>query len=157
MAWVVRLPDGTTEEFATFEEAEEFKRQLETADPRSPEEIYDSAEDPAVARNVFLRRIAMGWAPERALYTAPDGRWLRSVHKPHRDKTAQLAEQMGGPLARVHEAFGRRRTLRQWSEGCGISEDALRAGANRHGSLEAYFEHIGWQPGTPRTVDPDFD
>lgn len=160
MAWVVKLPDGSVHEFGSHDEADAFAREYEENDQRPPEEIYDSAERPAVTRNVFLRRITMGWKPERALNTTPDGRHLRSVNKRTHDAVVKVTEQLGGRDARMHEAFGRSRTLRQWSEGCGIGEDALRSGARRHGSLEAYFEHIGWHPSTPRTprtIDPDFD
>ena len=143
MAWVVKLPDGTTEKFATFEEAEAFREEMEAADTRTPEEIYDQTPRPRVTKDVFLKRVTEGWSPHRAVDAPPEGRWQPGIYK---DQRARLTERLGGPIAEMYEAFGRSRTLRQWSESCQISADALRLGAKRYGSLGAYFEHVGWWP-----------
>lgn len=181
MAWSVRLPDGTlTEPFKDRSEADayadtynrlpapdtgpvalppladSFTPAAVEEDNRTAGEVYDQAPHPAVTRAVFMRRLSMGWSPERAVNTTPDGRYLSSVHKRHRGVAEKLAEQMGAHNAGVHEVEGRRRTLHQWAASCQLPIDTLRKGAARHGSLAAYFEHIGWHPSKPATPgDPE--
>jgi hypothetical protein len=150
MAWAVRLPDGTTEKFPTFEEAEAFRKEMEAADTRTPEEIYDQHPRPRVPRDMYMKRVADGWSPHRAVDTPPEGRWQTDIRA---DRQTRTTERLGGRDAQLYEAYGRTRTLTQWSESCGISSDVLRRGAKRHGSLGAYLEHVGWHPTKPPVPD----
>ncbi len=77
MGWAVKLPDGSlSEPFDTAAEAEAYADEIEGRDERSSEEIWDGETSPRVKRDVFLRRIRMGWKAHRALHTTPDGRYL---------------------------------------------------------------------------------
>jgi len=156
MAWKAVLPDGTlSEPFDTAAEAEAFAEEITAAGGVTPEEIWGAATSPRVDRATFMRRTAMGWKAHRALHTAPDGRYL-GVAGTRPTSREHLVEKMGGRDAVMYEAYGRTRTLRQWSESCGISTDVLRKGAKRMGSLGAYLEHRGWYPTKPAVPgDPE--
>lgn len=121
----------------------------------TPEEIWESAVNPRVTREVFLRRMTMGWDPERALNTTMDGRYAGPTMG--RGSRISLAEQLGGAGAAVHEVLGRKRTLRQWSESCGISESNLRHGIEQYGKLQNYLLNVGWYPSRPAVIDPELD
>jgi hypothetical protein len=63
---------------------------------------------------------------------------------------ARIVALMGeGMHAGLHEMMGRRRTVAQWSLTSGVSEDGIRRGIQRHGTLEKYFLNIGWYPNKP--------
>lgn len=154
MAWKVRLADGTlSDPIATFEEAEELRRSIEETDTRTPDEIWAAARKPLVDRATFMRRMAMGWKPDRALYTTITGRWHPDIM---RQAYPRVTERLGGRDAEQHEVLGRSRTLRQWSESCGRSVSQLHHGIERHGSLQAYFLNTGWYPSKPAVAgDPE--
>jgi hypothetical protein len=164
MGWAVKLPDGSlSEPFDTAAEAEAYADEIESRDNRSPEEIWDGEASPRVKLDVFLRRMKMGWKPHRALHTTPDGRYLgvSKVNVGGNSENARILNLMGeGRHAQLHTAMGRSRTIAQWSITSGISEDGLRSGATRHGSLEKYFRYVGWYPSKPRRpmemTDDDF-
>ncbi len=149
MAWAVTLPDGSmSEPFDTAAEAEAFAETITEHRGRTPEEIYDSEARPRVDRAVFLRRMATGWKPHRALYTSMGGRYL-GVTGVGPERQARVIEALGGRDAVLHEMWGRKRTVRDWSLSSRVPEDSIRQGIKRHGSLQAYFTHIGWYPNKP--------
>jgi hypothetical protein len=157
MGWAVKLPDGSlSQPFDTAAEAEAYADEIEGRDGRSPEEIWDSEASPRVKRDAFLRRMGMGWKAHRALHTTPDGRYLgvSKVNVGGNSEVARIGNLMGeGMNAQLHAAMGRSRTIAQWSITSGISEDGLRSGAKRHGSLEKYFRYVDWYPSKPRRPD----
>lgn len=153
MGWAVKLPDGSlSEPFDTAAEAEAYADEIEGRDERSPEEIWNGEASPRVKRDVFLRRIRMGWKAHRALHTTPDGRYLgvSKVNVGGDSESARILSLMGeGMHAGLHEMWGRRRTIAQWSLSSHISEDSIRGGIKKHGSIQAYFNHVGWYPNKP--------
>lgn len=153
MAWAVRLPDGTdSEPFETAAEAEAYGEEITAAGGVTPEEIWEAATAPRVDRATFMRRMAMGWKPHRALHTQPGGRYTGV----YRSAVAAVDALMGGRNAELHEMWGRKRTIKDWSLSSRIPEDAIRKGIERHGSLPAYFTHVGWYPSKPaQPGDPD--
>lgn len=152
MAWAIHLPDGSTSEpFDTAAEAEAFAETITEHHGRTPEEIYDSEAKPRVDRATFLRRMAMGWKPHRALYTSMGGRYLGATGVGP-EKQVRMVEALGGRDAVLYEMEGRKRTIPQWSLTSGVPEDRIRRGIRRHGSLAAFFTHIDWYPGKPAQV-----
>lgn len=138
MGWKVRYADGSlSAEFATWEEAEAHRKEAEAHDPRTPEEIWDAADRPRVGRDVFLRRMRQGWKTDRALNTTMEGRYS--------ERAARSADMYGRPGV-LHDVLGRSRTLREWSESCGISERRLLKGVKEHGTLQKYLLLVGWYP-----------
>lgn len=113
---------------------------------QTPEEMWDSEPSPRVDRATFLRRMAMGWEPHRALHTALDGRYRRTARGKARHL---LRDQLGGHNAELHEMLGRKRTIAQWSLSSGVAEHNIRYGIKRYGSLQKFFLNIGWYPGKP--------
>ena len=149
MAWTVHMPDGTlSEPFETHAEAEAFTETITEHHGRTPEEIWDSEAGPRVTRDVFLRRMAMGWKPHRALHTTPGGGYLGVF----RSAVEALDALIGGRNAELHEMWGRERTIKDWSLSSQVPEGSIRHGIQRYGSLQAYFDHIGWYPNKPATV-----
>lgn len=143
MAWVVRMPDGSdSEPFETAAEAEAFADRITEHHGRTPAEVYAGEAKPRVKRDVFLRRMAMGWKPHRALHTSLAGQYLGVF----RSAVAKLDAEIGGRNAEYHEMWGRKRTIKDWSLSSGRTESAIRNGIARHGSLEKYFNHVGWYP-----------
>lgn len=146
MAWVVRMPDGSNSDpFDTAAEAEAFADTIAEHHGRTPSEVYASEAKPRVKRDVFLRRMAMGWQPHRALHTSLAGQYLGVF----RSVVARLDAEIGGRNAEYHEMWGRRRTVKDWSLSSRVPEGAIRKGIKRHGSLQAYFTHVGWYPNKP--------
>lgn len=151
MGWVVRGPDGDMS-FDTHAEAMAYEEALKSRDTRTPDEIWASAGRPRVSRETFDRRMRMGWAADRALYTAPDGRYLGATMP---GQGRKLTDQLGGPNAELYEMLGRKRTLADWSLSSGVSVSRLDKGIKRHGSLQAYLLLLGWYPGKPAATTPD--
>lgn len=153
MGWAVKMPDGSlSEPFDTAAEAEAYADEIEGRDERAPEEIWSAEESPRVKLDVFLRRMRMGWKAHRALHTTLDGRYLgvSKVNLGGNSDTARIYTLMHeGMHAGLHEMMGRSRTIAQWSITSGMSEDNIRYGIKRHGTLEAYFQSIGWYPNKP--------
>lgn len=152
MGWVARDAEGNDVPFNTHEEAVAYEQALAARETRTPDDIWASAEKPRVSRETFLRRMAMGWTGDRALYTTPDGRYLRAARGKAR---TLITEQMGASNAGVHEVAGRMRTLAQWSASCGLSVDQLYGGVRRYGTLATYFEHVGWYPDKHAEPEPE--
>lgn len=152
MAWVVRLPDGTlSEPFETAADAEAYGEEVTAAGGVSPEEIWEAATSPRVDQPTFMRRMAMGWKPHRALHSSPDGRYL-GVSRAGTTPPLKLA----GHAAALHDVLGRKRTVREWAEGSGRTVDQLYKGIEKYGTLQNYFLNTGWYPGKPATPgDPD--
>lgn len=154
MAWRVRLPDGTlSRPFDTASDAEAHAEEITAAAGPTPEEIWARTTAARVTRDVFLRRMATGWTPHRALHTSMGGRYLGVTCEAPVTSARGLVGTLGGRDAVMHEAFGRTRTLTQWSEGTRLSVSALRHGIRRHGSLEAYLTHKGRRPAPPGPVE----
>lgn len=154
MGWAVKLEDGSlSEPFDTAAEAEAYADEIESRDDRTPEEIWNDETSPRVKREVFLRRMTMGWKAHRALHTTLDGRYLgvSKVHVGGNSEVGRIVQLMAGEgtHAALHEMHGRRRTIRDWSLSSQISERTIRYGIKRHGSLRAYFDHVGWYPNKP--------
>jgi len=153
VGWAVKMPDGSlSQSFDTAAEAEAHADGIESRDGRSPEDIWDGEASPRVKRDDFLRRMRMGWKAHRALHTTPDGRYLgvSKVNLGGNSDAVRINALMGeGMHAGLHEMMGRKRTIAQWSITSGVPEDGIRYGIQRHGTLEAYFQSIGWYPSKP--------
>lgn len=154
MGWVVREPDGSDTPFDTHDEAVAYAEARKARDPRTPEEIWEEADEPRVSWGVFLRRVKMGWDSQRALYTTTDGRFIGPVSS---GGVVRLPQGVGGREAVLYEMMGRRRTVAQWSVTSGVSESNIHRGIKKYGSLTAFFLNIGWYPNKPREIDPDWD
>lgn len=156
MAWSVRLPDGSlSEPFDTADEAHAFADSIDEYTGCSPEEIYDATNGPRVSRDVFLRRMRMGWKAHRALHTTMDGRHLGLVRP---DPAARKGvDDLRGPAGALYEVLGRSRTIAEWAITSGVSESRIRKGIARYGSLQKYFLNIGWYPSKPAHPEPELD
>jgi hypothetical protein len=108
--------------------------------------------DMRVSKDVFQRRVNMGWDPERAR-TTPLGNRAGSVqgkftpslrHADHQvdDTSVRLT---AGMAPEVFTAFGMTRSIAEWKDLTGISENALRVGARKHG-MEGYLKKKQWHP-----------
>lgn len=154
MAWRVRMPDGTlSEPFDTFAEADAHQQAIEERDERTPQEIFASESGPRVSEAVFLRRIAMGWRPHRALHTTMDGRYL-GITRSH-PGLHKGVDEINGRAGELHEMMGRQRTIAQWSVTSGVSESRIRKGIKRCGNIQSYFLSIGWYPSKPARPEND--
>lgn len=153
MAWRVKMPDGSlSQPFDTAAEANTYAEGIDEYTGRTPEEIYDSAVGPRVPRGAFLRRMAMGWTPHRALHTTLDGRYLGLARPQPGPKGT---DEMTGVAGELHEMLGRKRTIAQWSESSGVSESRIRKGITRYGTLQNFFLNIGWYPFKPAQPEPE--